>query len=120
MAASSYTEGGWAIGGAIGWVWGGVKSGTLSSTRGGNSTPADCSLVNIVSDLITKGKHVYYWNQWDEEFISSQPKCILPKSIYSSVRIIRQQENKYKEFKAGGFFFLSFSLFITNSKLINE
>lgn len=40
IAASSYAEGAW----AIGCVWGGVKSGTLFSARGGNSTPAACQL----------------------------------------------------------------------------
>lgn len=38
IVASSYSAAEW----IIGWVWAGVKNGTLFSSRGGNSTPADC------------------------------------------------------------------------------
>lgn len=38
IAASSNSAAEW----RTGWVWGGVKNGTLFSSRGGNSTPADC------------------------------------------------------------------------------
>lgn len=40
IAASSYADSWW----TTGWVCGGVKNGTLFSSRGGNSTPADCQL----------------------------------------------------------------------------
>lgn len=46
-AASSYVDAGWGIGGCTsGCVCGGVNSGTLFSSRGGKSTPADCQLLN--------------------------------------------------------------------------
>jgi hypothetical protein len=38
IAASSNSTAEW----TIGWVCGGVKNGTLFSSLGGNSTPADC------------------------------------------------------------------------------
>lgn len=47
IAASLYSV----TGEIIGWVWGGVKNGTLLSSRGGNSTPAACDIYLYIDYL---------------------------------------------------------------------